>query len=247
MAERILSQLTVDKNSVVPIYQQLEEQLEQLIVHGTWQLKDPLPSETTLAQRLQISVMTVRQAMAQLVNKGLIYREKGRGTFVAPQPMDRHLQRLESFTEDMRARALPPSSRILIHEITLPPKFVAQRLALQLDQDVLRLKRLRLVEDRAVAVHDAYITRLDLDRDTLEQVGSLYVVLEQCGVTLLEAEETIEATAADEATAHLLKMVPGAPLLKVTRLTWDRDHAPVELVIALYRADFYRYAVRLRR
>ena len=161
--------------------------------------------------------------------------------------MDRHLLHLESFTEDMRTRNLPPASRILVHDITLPPKSVAKRLALNTEQAVVRLKRLRLIEDRPVAVHDAYINRQDLDRETLEKVGSLYALLEQRGVELVEAEETIEATAADDDTAHLLDTPLGAPLLKVTRLTWDHEHIPVELVVALYRADFYRYAVRLRR
>jgi GntR family transcriptional regulator len=86
-----------------------------------------------------------------------------------------------------------------------------------------------------------------LHRDALENIGSLYVLLEQKGIELLEAEETLEAILADEEVAGLLDIPHGAPLLKVTRLTWDRDRTPIELVIALYRADFYRYAVRLRR
>jgi len=247
MTEQILSQIWIDKESSIPIYQQLEEQLEKLIISGTWSLKEPLPSETLLAERLQISVMTVRQAVSQLVNKGLIYREKGRGTFIMPQPMERQLQRLESFSEDMRARDLPASSQTLIFKVVPAPSIVAVRLGLEPGANVLRLKRLRLVEDRPVALHDAYINRLDLRRDALENIGSLYVLLEQKGIELMEAEETLEATLADEDVATLLDAPRGAPLLKVTRLTWDRDRTPVELVIALYRADFYRYAVRLRR
>jgi GntR family transcriptional regulator len=110
-----------------------------------------------------------------------------------------------------------------------------------------RIKRLGLFEKHPVALHDAYVNQLDLERDALETTGSLYVVLEQKGVELTEAEETLEATVADEEVSRLLNIRQGAPLLKVTRLTWDRDHTPVELVIALYRADFYRYSVRLRR
>ncbi len=247
MGEHILPHMWIDRDLDTPIYQQLEDQLEKLIVDGTWQLQEPLPSETQLSQQLQISVMTVRQAMAQLVNKGLIYREKGRGTFVTPQPMDRHLQRLESFTEDMHARNLPPSSRILVYEVISPSKEIADRLTLDPGQTVVHLKRLRMIGERPVAVHDAYINSHDLDRETLEKVGSLYVLLEQRGVELVEAEETIEATAADAEIARLLETPPGAPLLKVTRLTSDREKIPIELVSALYRADFYRYAVRLRR
>ncbi len=247
MIDHVLSQLGVDRSSSVPLYQQLQLQLERLILAGTWRLKEPLPSETLLANRLQISVMTVRQAMAQLVNKGLIYREKGRGTFVTPQSLDHHLQRLESFSEDMQARGLRPDSQTLLFEITSAPPKIAEQLYISPRARVLHLKRLRLVEGRAVALHDAYVTRTDLTRSELDRRGSLYALLEAKGVTLLEADETLEAVAADEESAALLGVEVGAPLLKATRLSWDRTHTPIEHVVALYLADFYRYTVRLRR
>ncbi len=247
MADHVLSQLGVDRNSSVPLYQQLQSQLERLILSGTWRLKEPLPSETMLAERLQISVMTVRQAMSQLVNKGLIYREKGRGTFVTPQSLDHHLQRLESFSEDMQGRGLRPDSQTLLFEITTAPPEIAGLLYLSPRARVLHLKRLRLVEGRAVALHDAYVTRTDLTRADLERRGSLYALLESKGIALLEADETLEAVAADAESAKLLGIPKGAPLLKATRLSWDRTHTPIEHVVALYLADFYRYTVRLRR
>lgn len=237
----------MDKSAGVPIYQQIQLQLEQMIANGTWRLKEPLPSETALAERLGISVMTVRQAMAQLVNKGLIYREKGRGTFVTPQPLDHHLHRLESFSEDMRARAMKPTSETLVFELIPVPLRIAPRLGLGGQGQVLHLKRLRLVDQHPVALHDAYVTRTDLPRDLLEDLGSLYMALERLGVTLMEGDEMLEAVAAEPETARHLDVQPGAPLLKATRITWDDTHTPIEYVIAYYRADFYRYNVRLRR
>lgn len=247
MSDRILGQLRISKSSRIPIYQQLQQQLEDLIVNGTWRPKEPLPSETKLAKRLNISVMTVRQAMAQLVNKGLIYREKGRGTFVMPRPLDHALLRLESFSEDMRARSIETTSQTVLFEVVPAPDDVAERLAVEPGREIIHLKRLRLVKSRPVALHDAYVTRTDFTRDELEAIGSLYAVLEQRGVELSEADETLEAIVADPATARLMHVRRGAPLLKATRLTRDRQHDPVEIVTAFFRADFYRYTVRLRR
>ena len=247
MSDNVLTQLRIEKDAPMPIYQQLQRQIEQLIMDGTWHLKEPLPSETVLADWLDISVMTVRQAMGQLVNKGLIYREKGRGTFVTPQPLDHHLQRLESFSEDMHARSMRPSSETLVFEMVEVPLRIAPRLGLPDGANVLHIKRLRLVDDRPVALHDAYITRIDLRLDRLEALGSLYRALSQLGVELAEADETLEAVSADADTAGLLNVRPGAPLLRATRLTWDRSHTPVEHVVASYRADFYRYNIRLQR
>ena len=247
MPKNILTRISISKDASIPIYQQLESQLESLIVNGTWRLRDPLPSETLLAHTLGISVMTVRQAMAQLVNKGLIYREKGRGTFITPQPLDHHLQRLESFTEDMRARSLQAASQILTFEVIRAPERIAATLRLEAEASILHIKRLRLTEDHPVALHDAYVCRTDIERERLEAVGSLYAVLEETGCALVEAEETLEAVVADSETASLLAIQRGDPLLKVTRLSNDQEHKPVELVTALYRADFYRYTVLLHR
>jgi GntR family transcriptional regulator len=157
------------------------------------------------------------------------------------------LHRLESFTEDMQARALVPSSKTLVFDIVPAPDSVAARLGLPPREPVLYLKRLRLVGGHPVALHDTYVNRTDLQQDELEAVGSLYTLLEQKGIELFEADETLEAIMADDEMAHLLNISRGAPILKATRLTWDRQHIPVELVTASYRADFYRYAVRLRR
>ena len=247
MTRNILSQIQIVKDSNTPIYKQLQEQLEQLIANDAWRPREPLPSETSLAQKLNISVMTVRQAMAQLVHKGLIYREKGRGTFVTPKPLDHHLHRLEGFSEDMHARDLVPSSQVLVFEIEPAPKQIVQQLELGKDSPVLHLKRLRLADGHPVALHDAYLRPLDLTREELDEVGSLYLLLEHKGVRLTSGEETLEAIAASDEIARLLNVSRGAPLLKATRLTRDHTHTPVEIVIALFRADFYRYTVKLER
>lgn len=247
MTQNILSQIQIAKDSSIPIYKQLQNQLEQLIANGTWRLKEPLPSETALAHKLGISVMTVRQAMAQLVHKGLIYREKGRGTFITPKPLDHHLNRLEGFSEDMHARELIPTSRVLIFETVPAPSAVQTRLKLSANAQVIHLKRLRIADGRPVALHDAYLRSLNLTREELDEFGSLYLLLEQKGIALVEGEETLEAVAADSEVASLLNVPRGAPLLKATRLTWDAAHIPIETVTALVRADFYRYTVQLKR
>ncbi len=247
MSERILSLIKIDRRSPIPIYQQLQEQFETLIMDEAWSAHEPLPSETALASELRISTMTVRQAMTRLVNKGLIYREQGRGTFVTPQPFEHPLQRLESFTEDMNARSLKPGARILDFSTVPANEAVACLLSIEPGTPVLRLKRLRMAEDHPVALHDAYLICTDLKRTDLEAAGSLYATLETIGHSLVEAKETLEATAADEETATLLELPKGEPLLMATRVSWDQNHTPVEAVYAYYRANFYRYTVWLRR
>lgn len=241
------SQFAINKQSPIPIYHQLQEHIKQLILKGELGPHDRLPSENELAERHNISPMTVRQAMNELVNQGLVYRQQGRGTFVAPQHMLHPLTRLSSFSEDMLARRLEPQAKILVFESVPAGTNVALALDVRSGQEVLRIKRLRLADGRAVGVHDAYLRDVEITRDALEETGSLYRLLETHGVRLSEGEEVIEAVAATREMGHLLNVTPGAPLLQVTRTMVNDANKPVEFVIATYRADLYRYTIRLKR
>lgn len=246
-ASQNVSQFAIDKQSPVPLYHQLQEHLKQLISNGELEPHDRVPSENELAQRYDISPMTVRQAMNELVNQRLIYRQQGRGTFVAPRPMAHPLTRLSSFSEDMRARGIEPGAQILNFELVPAEDPVASALDVEPDRKVLYIKRLRLADGRAVGIHNAYLRDVEITRSALEEIGSLYQLLEARGSRLAEGEEVIEAVAATEEIAHLLHVTPGSPLLQVTRTMVDDTLQPVEFVIATYRADLYRYTIRLQR
>ena len=237
----------IDKQSPIPIYRQIQSQLKQLILEGQFNPHDMLPSENELAQRYQVSVMTVRQAMNQLVNEGLIYRERGRGTFVARQPIVQPLQRFQSFSEHIAARGLIPSAQILIFETVTAPQEVALALELQPVDPVLRIKRLRLTDNRRVGIHDSYLRGVHFNQTALAEYGSLYALLEAQRVVLAEQEEMLEAVAADEEASRLLQVAPGSPLLQVSSTAYLESGQPIEFVKAIYRTDHYRYAVRLKR
>src|SRR3990170_51036 len=200
----------IERGSAVPVYFQISEHFKKLIREGTLRTRDMLPSESQLATELGVSKMTVRQAMKALELAGLITRARGKGTFVAFPRLRHDLGQLTSFTEDISARSLVPSARML-------------------------------------GFHDTYLRGVRVDRAELELRGSLYALLEDQGVRLISAEETIEAVAADREEAALLQIPPGAPLLLVSRITRGGAGEPVEFVKAFYRADFYRYTVRLQR
>jgi GntR family transcriptional regulator len=112
---------------------------------------------------------------------------------------------------------------------------------------VLRIKRLRLTDDRPVGIHDSYLRGVHLSRDTLEAFNSLYSLLENQGLSLVEQEETLEAVSADPEASRLLQVSPGAPLLQVSSTAYLESGQPLEFVKAIYRTDYYRYAVRLKR
>jgi len=239
--------LDIDKNSPVPIYYQLRQGIASLIEAGDLKPGECLPSENELSHAYGVSPMTVRQALAELVNAGYVRRERGRGTFVSQRRMQHSLENLVSFSEDMQQRHIRPGSRVLIFEQSPAPPEVTARVGLPPESIVTRIKRVRLADDVPVGIHDSFVYGVTFTRDDLERTGSLYQLLERHDIHLSEAEETIEAVAATREDAALLRVAAGFPLLKTSRFSWATTGQFVEYVVARYHADLYRYTLRLRR
>ena len=110
-----------------------------------------------------------------------------------------------------------------------------------------RIRRLRSANDYPVGVHNTFLPGLEMDRNELEQIGSLYQIFEQNGVVIHESQDEIEAIAADEEMHSLLHVPMKTPLLMVQRVSYAETKQPVELVYAVYRSDFYRYNIHLKR
>lgn len=242
-----LESLRINRASPVPIYHQIMEGLIAKIRSGEILPGQLLPSETEISRALGISPMTARQAMNGLVTQGLIRRQRGVGSFVLPRRMDHPLESMVGFTEDMKERGLEPRSHILRVERAAPPVEALPYFSVEMHERIIRVKRVRFANEQPVGLHDAYVAGVDFDREALERVGSLYILLGQAGVRLAECEETLSAVAADREAATLLAVPQGAPLLRATRYTWDERGEFVEYVVALYRADLYQYRVRLSR
>jgi GntR family transcriptional regulator len=184
----------IDKSSPVPIYHQLEEYIKQQIENGTLKIEETIPSEREYAERYQISRMTVRQALNNLVTEGYLYRQKGRGTFVSKQKVEQQLQGLTSFTEDMIARGMKPGNRLISFEIIPASKQIASRLKLSEHAPVYEIKRVRLADDVPMAFETTYVPA-NLIKGLTEEIitDSLYrYVEEKLSLVIFEASKQIE-------------------------------------------------------
>lgn len=229
-----------------PRYGQIARYLRGLVAAGA--PGDRLPSDAELCRRFSVSRMTARQAVQVLVNEGLCYRRRGRGTFVAPRPVPRLLGSPLSFTESMRRRGLRASSLILLAEVRNPDPEDVEALRLEPGERVAVLERLRLADDvpmaieRAVLVPDlAPVLAEDLER------GSLHAAMERLGRIPTRAQSWVTARLATSTERRLLELGPRDVLLCERRVITDQHGRPLEHTETRYAARRYVFEAVLRR
>ncbi len=232
----------------LPLYLQLKQMIQTQIASGVMHPGDRVPSERELSDRFGMSRMTARQALLELVREGFLYREQGRGTFVAHRKVNQGLLGVTSFTEDMRARGLVPESIGLNQVLELADAEAREQLQLDLGAMVVRLKRLRLGDGRPMALEEALLPAHlvpGLETHSLDGDFSLYAYLREHGILFQRAHQTLEAVLAESDHAEFLGVLPGAPLLLLERLSYNHEGQPLEFVRAYYRADRFKFFVDL--
>ncbi len=239
----------INKNSPVPIYHQLEEYIKQQIENGLLKEDALIPSEREFAERFQISRMTVRQAINNLVSEGYLKRQKGRGTFVSKKKVEQELQGMTSFTEDMLSRGMTPSSALLSFQIIPADQKIAANLKTTENASVYKLKRIRLADGAPMALETAYIPVEIVPGLTEENSNlSLYQYIEEnLSLSISEAKQEIEASIANNLDAEALAITEGDPILLIERISYLENGTPFELVKSTFRADRYRFVHTMKR
>jgi GntR family transcriptional regulator len=239
----------LNKQSPVPIYFQLEEMVRNEIEEGKLKAGDMIPSERDYSERFDVSRMTVRQAITNLVNQGYLYRVKGKGTFVQAPKIEQKLQGLTSFTEEMKAKGLTPSSQILFFNIVHAMKPFSLELGLSINDQVFQVKRLRLADQVPMAVETICIPYNLLPNLTIEKAGgSLYELVEkETSLKIDYAKQEIEATVANETESKLLQIPKNSPTLTIKRICYLEGGVAFESANTVFRGDRYKFTVNVKR
>jgi GntR family transcriptional regulator, N-acetylglucosamine utilization regulator len=243
--------LHVDRTSPVPLHVQVKQALTDRIGRRAWKPGDLVPGDVELCEQFGVSRTTVRQALAELAHEGWVTRERGRGTFVAPPKLtERAFERLSGFFEDMVALGHPPVSHVLRQQVGPADEAIAARLNVKPGTPIVQIERLRFVEDEPVVLTTTYLPKSlvpGLEKADLTR-RSLYEYLEtECGLSLERGQRTIEAVAADERCARLLRVRKGAPLVFLQSVSYLEDGRPIEYYLAHHRGDRSRFEVELVR
>lgn len=232
----------LNRDSKVPLYHQLYELLRGNITGGEWQPGRMLPPESVLCRRFQVSQITVRQALENLVNDGLIIRQRGRGSFVAHPALESSLTRIISFTEDMLQRNFLPKSRVICSGLVEANSSVAEKLKVEVGEVLAQLHRLRYADGEPLSIEKSLLVHQYCPGvlDENFEDNSLRVSLKnRFGIQLVRARQSIRAQVATQEQADLLGVDRGAPLLVLDRVSFSQQNLPIEYLQITYNAKRY--------
>ncbi|WP_190286085.1 MULTISPECIES: GntR family transcriptional regulator [unclassified Pantoea] len=235
-----------DTNRAVgPLYLRLEKGFRDMITRGDLKAGYAIPSERELSEQLNLSRVTVRRALSELANAQIIIQRRGARSTVAGR-VEKPLSSLTSFSEDMISRGYQPGAQWLEKELThaSPSEIIA--LNLSPGALVWRLKRLRTVDDRPMAVEIAVVPQTFIP-DMNELKDSLYAVFQLHGFMPARALQRIRAEPLNREHSHLLDMPAHSPALHVERHCYLEDGRPIEYTHTWYRGDSYDFLVELQR
>ncbi|NNG34724.1 GntR family transcriptional regulator [Nakamurella aerolata] len=230
--------VTIDRSSPVPLYHQLAQQLSAAISSGVLQPGDPFENETALAQRLRLSRPTVRRAIGELVDHGLLVRRRGLGTTVASRKVHRRAE-LTSLFDDLQRSGRTPQTTVLSMETTTDER-AAAALDLPAGTPLLAVVRLRTADGSPLAVlHNWLPPALSDLTETELAIRGLYALLRERGVKPVVARQSIGARMPTATERKHLKIRGSQPLLTMSRMAFDAQGGGIEFGDHAYRSDGY--------
>ena len=233
----------IDKNSPIPVYYQLKNDFIKKIANGTWKAGECISSERELCEIYGVSRMTIRQAIGELVQEGILTIKKGKGTFVCEQKVNQ--KDMMSFTEMIKQSGRVLETKVVEFEIIDTPEDIQDIFILD---KLYKITRKRIVDNECIALETVYIP-VDycghVNKEMLE--GSLYKILEQFGYLITNSNSSIVAVNVNDEIRNLLECEKDEPILKVISKTFTSADKLLFLEEAFYKSDKFTLQVNISR
>lgn len=231
------------------IYKSLAETLRARLNEKEMQTGSVLPGEKTLAQEYGVSRMTMRRALAVLVEQGLIERRHGSGTRLLKKDVHHETRNLTGFCEIMKAQGRSVMSEVLEFEVMPAPPAIASQLRLQINERIYYSRRLRYVDGAPLLLEDSYMpVKLFHDLALVHLEGSKFDYIEKnCGINISGNYESLTPVLADGEMSRLLKVARDTPLLRITSLSYSDSGVFLNYSIMYRNASDYQVDYHLRR
>ena len=227
------------QDAITPLYVQLMDELEASIRNGVYKPGDKIMTEAEMAREYGVSLITVRKAVGSLMEKGLVVRKQGKGTFVTKPKHSRNMKKLQSFTEMCEQMGVKPGAQVLENRLIMADKKVADRLGIEPGSNVVYISRLRLADGEPVQVEKSYfpLKYAFLLEEDLNN-GSMFECLkEKAGAKVASSEKMIELCRATAEEAALMDVKKGDYLLFIKSTAYDENGEPMYAGIQLINGD----------
>jgi len=235
----------LERSGPIPLYFQISQRLEKAILEGDLPAGSRLENEVALGERLGLSRPTVRRAIQELVDKGLLVRRRGIGTQVVHGQVTRGVE-LTSLYDDLTQSGKKPSTTLLEMTIIPADPKIATALAVSEGTPTLHLRRIRLADNVPFAVMENWLPEDLIDMKAADIVEhGLYQVMRSRGVTMRVAKQRIGARKATTEEANFLDMEKSSAVLTMDRTAYDNSGRAVEFGHHCYRPDLYSFEVTL--
>lgn len=254
VAEQYNSENAINKNAPIAAYKQLIDIIYGQIKTGDIKPHQMVPSESELCKKYNISRITVRQALRKLIDDGLLYTIKGKGTFVAEQKLDQIMIKIPDFYEDMAQRGLKPDVRVLDLRVMEATQRISEKLQVPLGERVFRIKRLFLADNKPYIIEKKFIVSKDCkilhncnEKEILNiKDQEIFDVLAgRCHACSEYADVTIEATTIREYESNYLEVPTGSLAFYVELIGYKNDEMPCGWIASVMRGDLYRFKTRI--
>lgn len=239
----------LNSSSVVPLYQQLREIMREKIETGEWERGQLIPGENELCRMFDLSRGTVRQALAELVQDGLLERRQGKGTFVSGRKITDSLVEFASFTQRMLRMGFKPRSTLLSVERVLASAGVPRWLQIPKDSPVVRIERLRVVDENPVMFERCFLPGHlfeGLEKHDLGNIPLYDILRNEYGVVPVRSEEYFEPTLIKDYESLVLGVQKGSPALFLETVAYTEDDTPILLSRGIVRGDKCRFYFELK-
>lgn len=242
----------VNSNNQLPLYKQILQDLRAKLREERWKTGDLFPSENELIDQYNVSSITIRRVILELVNEGWLERRPGIGTFVMKNYVE-PLEQLSSFYEQVKAKGRVPSSKIIVYELVpLDSDLLLQYPKLDVfdGKYVYMMEKVNFMDNVAVEYHRSFwpleIGKV-LEKYDLSHHGTHDILQKELGIVLEQVEQEIKAALPEEGVARELGIAANVPVLNMERLAYAEQWRVVEFGVTTLHPDRYRCSIKSYR
>lgn len=224
--------MNLNPSTPQPLYMQIRQMLKNDIQNGKYKPDEQIPTEAELCENYNVSRITIRKAIEELVKEGVLTRIPRRGTFVTSKKFHNELLSVSGFSEFSHQLGMIPNSRILRSVVIPASEDVAGHLSIEEGSPVLELERLMYVNDRPLfydIAHYSLIRYPDLEKKIAREESTYKILMEDYHTEIIYNDKIIDVIGATKELAQLLECDIGANLFRILKIAFDGNDKPVHL------------------